>query len=1049
MPKLTTTVGQLLANEALPEDLRNYGRRLDKAGVQNLLQEVAERYPDRYRDILHNLTDVGRDVAYSSGSQSFGIEHLKTSPPALAARKRIRAQMAQILQNPNTTPDAKSSQIIAATDAENSHLGKDILEYEGNMKNPLAEQVHSGARGNPMQLKRMLGGDMLYTDHRGNILPIPVLHSYSEGVTAPEYWAASFGARKGLTDTKLCLAAGTRVLLYDHRSRPIEEIRVGDWVMGSDTAGNMRPVRVLQVHVNGLRPCYHYRFRKGSSRRIEAGYTIDLIATEEHRVLAQLKFGRTGQNAGQSQYTPTPLPLAVARIQKNPRHNAFTAYPARGERRVYGIHEPLALLAGLMLGDGCMARSARGCYQFSCADSQLIADTKAYLAEHNLQLIPASGYSYVLAEIQRAKRKTVQVDGRNCFASGHVSPVKDRLRVMLGEKKAHEKHLPSDVGDWDDASVTALVAGLFATDGCIYLPKVGGCSISYTSTSYKLAAGLQRLLDLRLGIWTSLLQRLAAKAEGRHEQWTLIIRHPEAIRRFAERIPLVGKKCQKLAEGLQHLSLRSTQQEIGFKLLDRTFVGNLETYDLEVDHPDHLFVLDNGLVVHNSTQRAGYLNKIMNQVSHRMMVTSVDDEQEQPLDAPKRGLPVDVEDGDNEGALLSVEAGGYPRNTVLTPKILKDIQSQGVKHLLVRSPTVGGPADGGVYSRDVGVREQGRLSPLGSMPGMAAAQAFGEKVSQGMLSSKHSGGVKQGKTSVGGFKLINSLLQVPKQFPGGAAHAQQDGLVTGIEEAPAGGWFVSIDGHKHYAPAEEELVVKKGDRVEAGDVLSTGVPNPAEVVKHKGIGEGRRYFTEAFRQAFQDSGMSAHRRNVELLARGLIDHVEVTDPTEEHLPGDVLHYHLLERDYEPRPGARHTSPSQGVGRYLEQPVLHYTIGTQLKPSMSKMLDQHGVRQVLVHDDPPYFQPLMVRATASLEHDPDFLTQFFGANQKKNLLRAAHTGGTSNMGGSSFVPAMATGVTIGDQWPGIALRPSKGPEGQSDYDQRGWISRWLAEHSANK
>jgi hypothetical protein len=90
---------------------------------------------------------------------------------------------------------------------------------------------------------------------------------------------------------------------------------------------------------------------------------------------------------------------------------------------------------------------------------------------------------------------------------------------------------------------------------------------------------------------------------------------------------------------------------------------------------------------------------------------------------------------------------------------------------------------------------------------------------------------------------------------------------------------------------------------------------------------------------------------------------------------------------------------------------------------------------------------MVRATSNLQYDPDFLTQFFGSNQKKNLLNAARTGRSSDIAGSSFVPAMVTGTAMGDQWPSIALRKDDKANSTAEPLDRGWLSRWLAEHQS--
>ena len=136
-----------------------------------------------------------------------------------------------------------------------------------------------------------------------------------------------------------------------------------------------------------------------------------------------------------------------------------------------------------------------------------------------------------------------------------------------------------------------------------------------------------------------------------------------------------------------------------------------------------------------ATADAGYLSKQFVQMAHRSVVT--DDDDPDNLQDETRGLPVDTDDDDNIGALLAQTTGKYPRNTVITAKVLRDLKRQGVKRMLVRSPAVGGPQDGSVYAKDVGLREQGRLLVRGENPGVVAAQALSEPLSQGSLSSKH------------------------------------------------------------------------------------------------------------------------------------------------------------------------------------------------------------------------------------------------------------------------------------------------------------------------
>ncbi len=413
-----------------------------------------------------------------------------------------------------------------------------------------------------------------------------------------------------------------------------------------------------------------------------------------------------------------------------------------------------------------------------------------------------------------------------------------------------------------------------------------------------------------------------------------------------------------------------------------------------------------------ATADAGFYGKQLTQMAHRLLVTADDDDDEEnALTAQERGFPSDVDDPDNEGALLARDVGPYKRNTVLTPKILHDIKAGGHKDILVRSPTVGGPADGGVYARDVGYREKGRLPPTGDYVGIAAAQALSEPVSQSQLSSKHSGGVG-GSKAIGGFKAINALVQVPKKYPDGATHAQLDGTVQEVRPAPQGGFYVQVGGQDHYVPPDREISVKKGDTLEAGDVLSDGMPNPAEVVKYKGVGEGRRYFVSAMRNVLKNSGITAHRRNIELLSRGLINHVRLTDEYGDFTPNDVVPYSMLERNWTPRDGSVMASPNTVVGHYLEKPVLHYSIGTKIGKNVAANLQKYGIKNIQAHKEPPPFEPEMIRGMANISNDPDWMTRMIGSYQEKGLLNSVQRGLSSDISGSSYVPALARGETFG-------------------------------------
>lgn len=624
----TGSVGQLLVNEVLPEELRDTTRVLNKKALMQLHEDLAARFPDRYREVSHKLSQIGQAVAQETGGMSFGLRHLRKSAAGVRVRDKIQRRLQQILAREDLSDRQRDEQIIKLVGGEGKAQQEAIYNEALKAGNPLGTQVLSGSRGNPMNLASLLGSDLLYTDHRNRPIPVPVLRSYSEGLSPEEYWAGAYGARKGLIDLKM------------------------------------------------------------------------------------------------------------------------------------------------------------------------------------------------------------------------------------------------------------------------------------------------------------------------------------------------------------------------------------------------------------STADAGFLGKQLNQVAHRLLVTA-DDYEDEEQRAIQRGFPVDTDDMDNAGALLASDVGPYKKDMVLTPKILKHLLRLGKKQILVRSTAVGGSPEGGVYAKDAGLRENGTLPGRGEEIGMTAAQAISNPLTQAQISSKHTGGVAGEGLGVSSFDYINQLVQIPKKFKEGAAHATLDGTVQRIENAPAGGQYVTINDQQHYVSPGYALKVKKGDTVEAGDVISEGTPNPAMITQYKGIGEGRRYFVDALREAMKGAGMIRHRRNIELLARGLINHVSVQSEFGDYVPGDVIPYSTLEHTWQPREGHEVLEPRRAVGRYLERPVLHYTIGTQIKPSMLKQFDAFGVKNLAVHAEPPPFAPQMIRGMESLTHDPDWLTRQYGSGLKKGLLQAVHRGGVSDERGTSFVPGLARGVNFGRDPMALVHAPEPG------------------------
>lgn len=382
------------------------------------------------------------------------------------------------------------------------------------------------------------------------------------------------------------------------------------------------------------------------------------------------------------------------------------------------------------------------------------------------------------------------------------------------------------------------------------------------------------------------------------------------------------------------------------------------------------------------------------------------------------GISVSTTDKDSVGAYLAATVGGYKRNNEITAKMLNDIKGHDIDKILIRSPMTCRASNnshfGAVCQLCVGKREKGLPAP-DSYIGLVAATAVSEPLTEYAMKLRHGGGAATSLGGASGFKMINQLANIPKTFLNKAPLAQEDGVVTDLHHASAGGYFIKINSTEYYIGVGLEPRVKVGDHVEQGDVLSSGLVDPSEVVQYKGIGEGRKYYAQAMKRAFDEGNLGVNRRNFELIARSAIDHVKINDNEGlgNFLPDQIVSYSALEKSYVPRANSKDIRSDLAYGKYLEAPVLHYTIGTRVTSSVIEALKEHGIESVQVNDDPPNFEPHMVRLLDVPEHTDDFMHVLYSTNLAKRFSNAVNEGASSDVNGPSPIPGLAYGVGFGE------------------------------------
>lgn len=104
----------------------------------------------------------------------------------------------------NINADVEKSKKRKTTCENVSHSYLTITEkYIANNINSIYMMADSGARGSPAQIKQLAGMRGLMTKPSGEVIEIPIISNFKEGLTVLEYFTSTHGARKGLSDTAL------------------------------------------------------------------------------------------------------------------------------------------------------------------------------------------------------------------------------------------------------------------------------------------------------------------------------------------------------------------------------------------------------------------------------------------------------------------------------------------------------------------------------------------------------------------------------------------------------------------------------------------------------------------------------------------------------------------------------------------------------------------------------------------------------------------------------------------------------------------------------
>ena len=203
--EVSTTVGRIILNEALPENVAFRNREVEKGVLKSIVADVyALLGNEGTAEVLDQIKNLGFKYATKSGITIAISDVAAPSEKAQIIKKadeQVEELVEQYWDGLITDDELYQNKVQIWTDA-NTDLTKAI---EDNLKNygGIHLMAQSGAKGNIAQIKQMAGMRGLMSRPRGDIIENPVKANFRDGLGVLDYFISTHGARKGLADTAL------------------------------------------------------------------------------------------------------------------------------------------------------------------------------------------------------------------------------------------------------------------------------------------------------------------------------------------------------------------------------------------------------------------------------------------------------------------------------------------------------------------------------------------------------------------------------------------------------------------------------------------------------------------------------------------------------------------------------------------------------------------------------------------------------------------------------------------------------------------------------
>ncbi|MEM0962191.1 MAG: replicative DNA helicase [Bacteroidota bacterium] len=269
-----------------------------------------------------------------------------------------------------------------------------------------------------------------------------------------------------------CLGKGTRVMMHDGTLKAVEDIRVGDLLMGDDST----PRRVLSL-ARGQEEMYWVRQTYGIDYRVNASHILSV------------KKSRRGGREPRGSVTDIEVRDYLDRSPKwRNDHKGYKVAVDFPERDL-----PLdPYFVGLWLGDGK-------------SDSSRIYTQDEEVVGYLHELADARGEAVTVTDMDRCPGYTVTGGRGGAYRTHSVQAILREMGVL------GDKHIPHEYLASSRRQRLALLAGLVDSDG--HRNAGHGGTVEITQKDRRLAQQIKRLCDT-LGYRTSIRAKTARSQTG-------------------------------------------------------------------------------------------------------------------------------------------------------------------------------------------------------------------------------------------------------------------------------------------------------------------------------------------------------------------------------------------------------------------------------------------------------------------------------------------------------------------------------------------------------